>query len=80
MRGPGVTVRCTNPVSERADASGTTGRRTRLPPHFDRAHNQRLLQPLAAPLHASRRTAQVGFVDLGLVLERFSLGVDQGQT
>ena len=50
-----------------------------LTPHFDRAHNQRLLPPLAAPLQAYLRTAQVGFVDLGLVLERFSLGVDHGQ-
>ena len=49
-----------------------------LPPHFDRAHNQRLLQELAAPLQACLRTAQVGFVDLDLVLERFPLGVHHG--
>lgn len=51
-----------------------------LTTHFDRAHNQRLLQQLAAPLQACLRTAQVGFVDLDRVLERCSLGVDHGQT
>ena len=62
-------------VRHNLEADPTSG----LTPHFDRAHNQRLLPQLAAPLQAYLRTAQVGFVDLGLVLERFSLGVDHGQ-
>src|SRR6266851_1010389 len=46
--------------------------------HFDRAHNQGLLQELAAPLQTGLGTTQVGFVDFDLVLQCFPLRIHHG--
>jgi hypothetical protein len=49
-----------------------------LPPHFNGAHDQRLIPELAPALQARFVASQVGLVNLDLVLERFPLRVDHG--
>ena len=72
-------MRRTNPVSERADASGTTWSRTR-PAAFPRTSTapttNALFEQLAASLQAGLGTAQVGLIHLDAVFQRLSLGVD----